>query len=135
MRVKRIYKLCIKRRKHDYFEKCSKVMALKLAIKSSKEFWKGWHNICGKSNSQQNLPCLESNEEVCEKFNNMFAKNFVNSWSGPLYNKYCNIEKEILSKYSISKHAVFSRNDVSLAISKLKIEKYAGLDKFTAENI
>ena len=49
--------------------------------------------------------------------------NFVNSWSGPLYNEYCcNIEKEIISKYRVCKHTVFSRNDVSLAISKLKIE-------------
>ena len=49
--------------------------------------------------------------------------------------KYCNIKKEILSKYSVCKHTVFSRNDVSLAISKLKIKKSASLDKFTAESI
>ena len=30
LHVKRMYKLCIKRRKHDYFETRSKVMALKL---------------------------------------------------------------------------------------------------------
>ena len=70
--------------------------------------------------SEKNLICL---------------KNFVNSWSGSLYNEYYNIEKEILSKYNVCKHTVFSRNDVSLAIFKLKIEKSAGLDKLTAESI
>ena len=59
-----MYKLCIKCRKHDYFEKRGKVTALKLANKISKKFWKGWRNICGKSNRQQNLTCSESNEEV-----------------------------------------------------------------------
>ena len=69
-----------------------------------------------------------------EKFNNMFANNFLNLWSGSLYDEYCNIEKEILSKYGVCKHTVCSRNDVSLAISKLKIEKSAGHDKLTTES-
>ena len=58
LHVKRMNKLCIKRRKR------SKLIALKLANKSSNEFWKDWRNICGKSNRHQNLTCSESYEEV-----------------------------------------------------------------------
>ena len=138
LRVKFLYKNCIKEQKRKFDIRQRERMSFKLAQGDSKGFWRGWKNMRGDRRrvKAHNVNGLVDEQMICEGFSNMFQNNFCNSWD--IESEKDKLDKllcEVHQKFLVNECTMFSVVDVMVAVSQLKTGKAPGLDGLCCESV